>query len=127
MKNVKIILLLMATTICMSFTDSKLSNLQTLKLGTYSSCSCEKTIENSLKFGLTLNEDFTFNYFDNTNTSKKVSVKGTWSLDKNSILLKDYPTDTGLDNKWTIDNNGICIKSKKGLSFTRLCNVNECN
>ncbi len=126
MEKAKLILLIMTTFICMSFIGSKPS-CKLPVMGTYSTCSCDKTIENLLKFGLTLNENFTFNYFDNTNSEKKVNVKGTWSLEKNTILLKDYPSNTSLDNKWTIDKSGKCIKSKKGLSFTRLCNVKECN
>ncbi|MGL4597342.1 MAG: hypothetical protein ACRCYO_07440 [Bacteroidia bacterium] len=111
----------------MSFTSRKPSEKSAFTTGTFSTCSCDSSSINSLTFGLTLNDDNTFHYFNYSNPSNKIDVKGNWFLKKNTVLLKDYPTNASLENKWVIDKSGKCLKSKTGLSFTRLCNTKACN
>ncbi|MGL5888967.1 MAG: hypothetical protein ACRC3B_03740 [Bacteroidia bacterium] len=111
----------------MSFTGSEPAEKAAFKTGTYSTCSCDDYSEKSLKFGLTLNNDSTFHYFDYSNSANKIDIRGNWVLSKNKILLKDYPANSSLESKWVIDNNGKCLKSNSGLSFTRICNVSQCD
>ena len=107
----------------MSFDDKKPAN--SLLKGAYGVCGCEANVVS--KFELVLNEDFSFHYFDNYNPSKIIDVKGNWSLDGNTILLKDYSSDYSINTKWEIDKNEKCLKSRKGMLCTRLCHIKSCN
>src|SRR5687767_6857890 len=93
-----------------------------LLTGTYGVCSCGGT-QSTSKVELTLNEDKTFHYFDNTNPSKAVDIKGSWVLSGNTVILKDYQSAFPIHTKWRVDKNGKCLKSRKGLEFTRLCHI----
>lgn len=124
MKVKKLLILLMMTLSLMSFVGLKPSKNLVLKMGTYSTCNCAK--EGEEKFGLKFYEDYSFHYFDYSNGTKKIDIKGIWSINNNKIILKDFPKGSDIDNKWIIDKNGNCLKSRKGLSFTRLCNTKEC-
>lgn len=122
MKSINVIILAFITLLILSFV-SKPSKKAELKLGTYSVCNCDNNAS-APNFGITFNEDKTFHYFDKSN---KIDVKGNWMANKNSILLTDYSSNSSLDNKWTIVKTGKSIKSRKGLTFTRLSNLKECN
>ncbi len=97
------------------------------KTGTYGVCNCGGVNENSVRVELTINEDNTFSYFDNSNPSKKIDTKGTWTIDNNAVILKDQDPGTSIQTKWAIDENEKCLKSRKGLSSTRLCHLKSCN
>jgi hypothetical protein len=84
---------------------------------------CSSGTENAVKIELTINDDFTFHYFDNNNPSKILDVKGNWSMENNTIVLKDYTSAFSIHNKWKVDNNENCLKSRKGLEYTRLCHL----
>lgn len=94
--------------------------------GTYSTCGCENAVNEEKKFGLTLNDDNTFHYFDHTNAIEKIDVNGNWVLNKNIISLKDFSSAYKIEQQWKVENNGKCIKSRLGLKFTRICNVEAC-
>src|SRR5688572_27693992 len=103
-----------------SFKEDPPSKKLNLKTGTYGVCTCETSSENTAKVELTINDDNTFQYFDNSNPSKKIDIKGNWTITNNTIELKDYSSAVSIHNKWTIDENEKCLKSRKGLNFTRL-------
>jgi len=123
MQTKKLIIAALAVFMLMSFSRSKTLNMLT---GTYSTCGCENPIDGEKKFGLTLNADNTFHYFDYTNPIEKIDVNGNWILSKNIISLKNYSSAFKIEQQWKVEKNGKCIKSRMGLKFTRICNVEAC-
>lgn len=123
MKQTKLFLAILVVIAMMSFSDK--NPAEKVKKGAYGTCGCTET--SSTKVELIINEDFTFHYFDNYNSSKVIDVKGNWSLDGNTIVLKDYKSEFSINYKWEIEKNEKCLKSRKGLTFTRLCHVKSCN
>lgn len=72
---------------------------------------------------LTIHTDNTFYYQDFSVPDKKIVVKGYWTLKGNKILLKDSKSNDKYHNVWTISGNGQIARSRKGLSFYRLCKM----
>jgi hypothetical protein len=97
-----------------------------IKPGIYGVCDCENSEANAEKVELSINKDFTFQYYDNSNPSAVIDVKGNWEMKDNSILLKDYTSGISIHNKWECDADGKCIRSRKGLEFIRLVNIEMC-
>jgi len=124
-KALSILALLIALTM-MSFKGNHPVKKLNLKTGAYGVCSCENTNDNVTRVELIINEDNTFSYFDNTNSSKIIDIKGSWALNDNTIILKGYKSDSSINNKWAIDKNEKCLKSRKGLEWTRLCHIKSC-
>lgn len=110
----------------MSFKINPNSKKLNFKTGIYGVCTCDISNENSIKVELTINENNTFQYFDNSNPAKKIDIKGNWTITDNTIFLKDYKSDFPIHNKWEIDENEKCLKSRKWLNFTRLCHIKSC-
>ncbi len=123
MQTKKLLIGALAVFMFMSFSRSKTRNMLT---GTYSTCGCENQADQEKKFGLILNDDNTFHYFDYTNPIEKIDVNGNWVLNKNTISLKNYSSAFKIEQQWKIEKNGKCIKSRLGLKFTRICNVEAC-
>lgn len=118
--------LLLATLVILTIMSFKDKNpAKKVKTGVYGVCNCGT--ENSSKVELTINEDFTFHYFDNFESEKIIDIKGKWSLSDNTIILNDFKSDFRIPDKWQIDNNEKCLKSRKGLAFNRLCHLKSCN
>lgn len=90
--------------------------------GKYGICGGSDVKEANQTF-LQINEDHSFHYFDNSNPDKKIDLKGRWKLKGTTVHLSDYSSDFGIHNKWTIDKNTKCLKSRKGLNFTRLSQI----
>ncbi|MEZ4775604.1 MAG: hypothetical protein R3D00_20630 [Bacteroidia bacterium] len=95
-----------------------------LPIGTYGVGVCDGIAVENIQVQLTLNEDFTFHYINNSNPSKRINVSGTWTLKGKTIRLKDYSSATAIPAEWMIAANYPCLKSRKGMEFTRLCQVN---
>jgi hypothetical protein len=123
MKRTNLFLAILVIVTTMSFKGKP--SEKKVKTGVYGVCNCGT--ESSAKIELTINDDLTFHYFDNYNPAKVIDIKGNWILDGNTILLKDYKSDFSIHNKWQIDNNEKCLRSRKGLEFTRLCHIKSCN
>jgi hypothetical protein len=96
---------------------------QKLITGTYGVCSFAGQDENSYKIEVTLNDDHSFRYIDNT-AKERIDTRGTWELKGNKVILSELSGESGLTKKWTID--GKCLRSRKGLCWTRICHLNEC-
>ncbi|TND08331.1 MAG: hypothetical protein FD123_2362 [Bacteroidetes bacterium] len=122
MRNIKIVLGVSTALVIMSFQGKQ--PLENVKTGTYGVCNCDNSGEGSVQVELTINEDKTFRYVDNSNPAKKVDIQGNWTLQDNTILLKNYQPGLPVSNKWKIDEK--CIKSRNGLVFTRLCHIKSC-
>ena len=104
----------------------KNSSEPALKPGTYGVCNCGEELSQSTKIELTVNEDHTFHYFDNSNRKELIDLNGKWVMDDKTIKLTDYQSTVKIHDKWTIDRNTNCIRSRKGLEFTRLCHLKNC-
>lgn len=95
-----------------------------LKTGEYGVCNCNTL--STVKTELVINEDHTFRYYDNSNSNKVIDVKGNWVLKGDKVQLTNYTADFPIHKTWTIDKNEKCLKSRKGLNFTRLCHLRDC-
>lgn len=73
-------------------------------------------------FELSLNADNTFHYVNNSVPGKAIDTKGIWEQKGNTITLSHYTSEFPINDKWKIDSYH-CLKSRKGLEFTRLCNI----
>jgi hypothetical protein len=54
-------------------------------------------------------------------------VTGNWVWKKNTIVLKDYKAGTAIHNRWKMTKKFPCITSRKGMEFSRLCEVKKCD
>ncbi|MCH8905280.1 MAG: hypothetical protein IIA45_15385 [Bacteroidetes bacterium] len=72
---------------------------------------------------LTINEDYTFRYINNSDSKNPVDVKGNWILNGNVVELNNYDSDQVFPDKWKIVGNQMCVKSKgfKNFQVVRLC------
>lgn len=88
--------------------------------GRFGICKCgENSYVPTISF--MLNEDYTFHYVDFSNSKKPIDIKGNWKLKDNTILLENYTPTSSISNKWKLEENQKCIKSRSGLAFIRLC------
>ena len=107
----------------MSFMGNSTSDMAKVS-GTYGVCDYEKLLPITLQ--LALNKDSSFHFVDRTNAAKPIDVTGTWELKDKTITLKNYTSARPIHNKWKLDGNTGCIKSRKGMTYYRICNVNVC-
>lgn len=121
----KLLFIPLIALIAMSFTSDSNNSANVLKMGTYGVCSCNSA-ELNFRIELTFLEDNTFSYFDNSDPKRIIDITGNWTIDKNTVLLKDFKSDFPIHDKWLVDDNGLCLKSRKGLEFERICNVSAC-
>lgn len=112
-----VILIILVTTT--SFTDK--SSPDKILPGIYGICSNEDA--SAPRMELIINEDLTFHYFNNFQKDKTIDIKGKWSANGSTIYLSDYNSDIVINDKWTFDKNENCIRSRKGLEWTRLCHI----
>lgn len=97
-----------------SISDNKNTTFE--KFGTYLGGG---TIETS-PIQLQLNSDHTYSYMDITNSDKQVQLSGKWEQDGKQIKLTGHE-DIKFHSTWKIDSECACLKSKKGITFYRLC------
>lgn len=116
----KIVWVLLIGLTAMSFRDRQ-ENVIAIN-GTYGVCDCSE--DTSPVFELTLNDDNTFRYVREDVPGSGVDVSGKWVRSDNTILLKDFPADVSIHDKWKVDDQ--CLKSRKGFEWTRLCQVKPC-
>jgi hypothetical protein len=97
-----------------------------LRTGVYG-CNCG--MENPTKVELTLNDDFTFHYFDNYDPKKVIDIMGKWSVKNNKVKLTNYLKDFKIHENWVIEKSDDCncLTSRKGLEILRLCNIRSGN
>lgn len=114
---------------CMSFKWEKTTEKAAVKSGIYGSCFCIGSEFNDRKTGvkLTINEDHTFAYFDNTNPAKVLDIQGTWTQENGKITLKDDSSPYKFHHVWKVDaGNNKCLKSHRALEWRRLCRIADC-
>lgn len=96
------------------------------KTGTYGVCGCEGKSASANTIKLTINEDHSFSYYNVSNPNEEIELTGDWTAKGNSIVLEKYESGKGIHNKWRMDKNGVCVKSRNGLNFMRLCLMKDC-
>ncbi len=69
---------------------------------------------------LQLQNDFSYSYKDLSHPNKKIEITGTWKQDGKHIYLLGH-AEVRFHNTWKIDPGCTCLKSKKGITFYRLC------
>jgi hypothetical protein len=120
MKRQQIIFILLIAFSALSFGKRK----PPVITGTYGVCSC--TLPAKTIIELKLNPDGSFAFTDNSDPSHAIDIKGTWSMKKGNIVLSGFKPDNHIHDRWHMDKNGKCIKSRKGMEFSRLCNQDSC-
>ncbi|MDX1909326.1 MAG: hypothetical protein SF053_19970 [Bacteroidia bacterium] len=112
--SVKLLTAWMTIVLLSSFTGKNASEF----IGTYGVPASDPS-----QITLTLNADNTFYYQDLSIPDKKVIVKGNWILQGKKVFLTDNSSGKPFHNVWTISENGHVAKSRKGLTFYRLCKI----
>ena len=107
----------------MSFTGVPCTNEMILETKIYGTCGCENAVGTDLKIELTINPDHSFHYRNASNPSKKVDVKGNWSINGNMVVLQGDAAESNFHKTWKFDKKQPCIMSRKGLYFIRLCDI----
>jgi len=116
--------LLMTGLVSVSFTPpSAPANLQ---IGTYGVCGCDPSSPSSPVIQLEINADNSFHYVDRTDPEQTMDVTGRWELKGSSISLWENGTTDAPFEKWNMDKEMPCLRSRQGLTFTRLCHLEAC-
>lgn len=113
-KAIKLFTALAAIIVLYSFTNKHTNGF----IGTYGVSDSDPS-----EIKLTINPDHTFYYQDFSNSTNKIKMNGTWTLKKKKLILNSTTSGTKFHNVWTIDENGQVAKSRKGLTFYRLCRI----
>ena len=87
-------------------------------IGTYSVSSSDPS-----QIKLTINTGHTFEYQDFSDVDRKIVVKGEWTQKGQKVILKSQSSDEKFHNVWSFDKNGQVAKSRKGLSYYKLCKI----
>lgn len=74
---------------------------------------------------LVIRADQTFTYQDMSSASNKINVSGSWTYTNGKVTLTDAKSDVRFHNVWSIEKDGQVAKSRKGLSFYRLCKISD--
>jgi hypothetical protein len=93
------------------------------KTATYGICDCARRSSSDPEFTLTIAEDHTFRYVSTVDPKNRVDVTGSWEMEGERIRLKDYPAGSAIHNRWKREHKFPCITSRKGMEFSRLCEV----
>lgn len=113
-KATKILTALVTILLMSSFTNKNASEF----IGTYGVSETDPA-----RITLTINTDQTFSYEDLSVPDKKIVVKGNWTLKGQKVILHDHSTGIKFHDVWSFEENGQIAKSRKGLSFYRLCKI----
>ncbi len=109
----------------LSFTPPGSPKAHGLRTGTYGVCGCAPAGGNGPTISLALDEDGSFRYVNGTDPEAPIDVTGHWETVKEKVTLW---TASGEEfETWTVDKNTNCLRSRKGLLFTRLCQLEACD
>ena len=70
---------------------------------------------------LQLHSDFSFTYQDLSNAENPTEVRGTYQLKNNKVVLAATDSEIRFHDHWKITDSGMAAKSRKGMTFYRLC------
>ena len=119
MQNKVLVLAVFLSFVAMSFKGNRSPENINLIKGTYG----VNNSNNSLR--LVINDDNTFHYINSTNPKTPIDVKGKWELRGNAVYLKNYRSEFRINTKWKVGKDCPCLRSVKGIEFTRLCLLNK--
>lgn len=91
--------------------------------GKYGVTAYSEAPKQHISLELTLDPDHTFRYIDNTNPENKLDVSGKWTEMEGDIYLTDYPQGISNHKIWKTEKDCPCLKSRKGMTFYRLCKI----
>ncbi len=74
---------------------------------------------------LVLEADHTFVYQDLSRLNRKIYTQGTWAMKGQKVVLTGIDSKNKFHNVWTFESQGLVAKSRRGLSFYRLCRLEE--
>ena len=114
LQTMKFLTGLLAIIFLTSFTDKNTNEF----IGTYGVSASDPS-----QIKLTINSDNTFYYQDFSAPDKKIIIKGNWTIKGKKVLLKDNGTNGKFHDVWTILEDGKVAKSRKGLTYYRLCRI----
>ncbi|UPT67297.1 MAG: hypothetical protein M0D57_00955 [Sphingobacteriales bacterium JAD_PAG50586_3] len=127
MKTSKLILLAICAISVVALSGyKKAPRKATFTYGSYGVCDCEGAGSKEIMVRLTVNEDFTFSYINNADPAKKVDITGKWVWDGDKVFLKEHNSPYPIHDRWAIDKNSSCIKSRLVMNYTRLCKLQPC-
>lgn len=113
-KTITTLTLIVTVVLMTSFTKKNADQF----IGTYGVSSTDPS-----QIKLIINSNHTFYYQDFSNSDKKIVSKGNWTLRRNKGVLKDK--NIKFHNVWIFNKTGVVAKSRKGLTFYRLCKIDE--
>lgn len=109
--------------VCSSFREKPVPQL--LK-GAYGTCNCDSAESPEQLNTLYLNDDQSYSYKQLDKNNELTKFDGNWSIENEKIILSNPKNDLPVPIKWEIDENGKCIKGRKGLAVIRLCHIKSC-
>jgi hypothetical protein len=112
--TIKILMLVTLFVLSSSFTHSSQNSF----IGTFGVMA-----SNPSQIKLVLNADHTFYYQDFSVSTQKIIVDGKWTLKGKNVLLQTSNTNKRFHNVWSFEKNGTVAKSRKGLTYYRLCRI----
>jgi hypothetical protein len=86
---------------------------------------CGVSVSDPSQIKLTINPDHTFYYQDFSISDNRIIIRGQWTLSGNKVRLKDHKSSKKFHKVWVITKNGQVAKSRKGITFYRLCRIKE--
>lgn len=122
MKTLASTLITILSVVLLTSSFTREQNPDKMVSGIYGICNMDDGA--SPRIELIINDDHTFHYYDNLDQAKIIDIIGKWTLNGNTILLTDFESEYAIHDKWAIDAKYQCIKSRKGLEWTRLCHLN---
>jgi hypothetical protein len=125
MKKTTVTIALITSVMAITLTSARTSRESSAFTGTYGVCSCTPSSDGPGVFELSLNEDHSFHYSDQSG-SAQIDITGKWQSEGKSIQLTGFSDELKIHDQWKIDPTGNCIRSRKGLEFVRLYNMSLC-
>ena len=126
MKKVLTLWFLVVVFFCTGFRASRTPLKSSDLAGVYGVCYCAEANDEQVSVRLSLFGDMSYHYIDNS-SSQKLNIRGRWEMKGNSIRLVSEKGTQKFHVSWKAEKKSPCIKSRKGLTFYRLCNVEKCN
>lgn len=108
----------------LSFTPPGSPKAHGLRTGTYGVCGCAPAAANGPAISLSLDEGGSFRYVNGTDPAEPIDVTGRWEMAKEKVTL--WSASGAVVGTWSMDKNTNCLRSRKGLLFTRLCHLEAC-
>jgi len=73
------------------------------------------------QISLILNNDHTYSFRDYSDPTKKIDLHGRWIQKGKAVVLDPNGSSQKFHNKWKFTGNGMAARSRKGLSYYRIC------